>query len=54
MYCASCYLIISVIDIDAVAGRTVDTELELAADEDILATKNLNLFSACWRYRFGG
>jgi len=48
MYCASCDLIISVIDIDAVAGWTVGTELELAADEDILATKNLNLFSACW------
>jgi len=29
-----------------VAGWTVGTELELAADEDILAANNLNLFSA--------
>jgi len=28
------------------AGWTVNTELELAADEDILAANNLNLFSA--------
>ena len=46
MYCANCDLIISVTDIDAVDSWTVDTELELAADEDILAAKNLNLFSA--------
>jgi len=29
-----------------VAGWTVGTELEPAADEDIFAAKNLNLFSA--------
>jgi len=29
-----------------VAGWTVGTELEFAADEDILAAKNFNLFSA--------
>jgi len=46
MYCASCDLIISVTYIDAVAGWTVRTELELAADEDIFAANNLNLFRA--------
>jgi len=46
MYCASCHLIISVTDIDVKVGWTVGTKLELAADEDILAAKNLNLFSA--------
>jgi len=46
MYCVNCDLIISVTCIDAVAGWTVRTELELAADEDILEANNLNLFSA--------
>jgi len=46
MYCASCDLIISVKYIDAVADWTVRTELQLAADEDILPANNLNLFSA--------
>jgi len=46
IYCASCDLIISVTYIDAVAGWTVRTELKLAADEDIFAANNLNLFSA--------
>jgi len=46
MYCASCDLIISVTYIDAVAGWTVRTALELAADEDILSANNLNLCSA--------
>jgi len=46
MYGAICDLIISVTYIEAVAGWTVGTELELAADKDILAAKNLNLFSA--------
>jgi len=34
------------LSINAMAGWTVRTELELAADEDIFAAKNLNLFSA--------
>jgi len=46
MYGVSCDLIISLAYNDAVAGWTVGTELELAADIDILAAKNLNLFSA--------
>jgi len=46
MYGASCDLIISVTFIEAVAGWTVGTELGLAADKDILAANNSNLFSA--------
>jgi len=46
MYCVNCDLIISVTYIDAVPGWTVGTELELAANEDILAAKNFSLFGA--------
>jgi len=55
MYCASFDLIISVTDIDAVAGWAVGTELELAADEDILAANSNThcLVKWCLHQRLG-